>query len=634
MDVTKENFNEALKLMRSALDHCSFVAIDGEFTGLHSGSSPSVFDTPEERYQHLKENCSDFLLIQLGICIFKFERQKKGYGYVAYPFNFYVFPRPSLRATPDERFLCQSSSIDFLVSHGFDFNKVFYQGIGYLTAIDNMRVKEMVRQRHSQYDGNVSLLSDASPNFNSPSMVKKPVEIPDEHREFIEDICKRVGDFASGSDQELRLKPCTGYQRKLTYQTVQSRFPSGLHLDTHTSEDKKERFIVVRRVTEEDKKKLAQEKLQAELDEVDEASGMCRVIKLLSESGKVVVGHNMLLDVLHIMHQFTGPLPDDLSEFKSMVSCVFSRLLDTKVMASTQPFKEFFPMCGLTDLLSKCDEEPFRKPHIAIPPNFNDYTLNQKFHEAAYDAYVTGVCFATMANYLGTFLTPPKPRVSPSSNIIEPFLNKMFIHRIADIPYLNLDGPDLQPARDHIFHVQFPAEWKSVDLHDLFSPIGSIMISWIDDTSAMVGLMKKDRASQVLANIEKNPSYRVTSYAEYKKVQYMGGNFAPFPRFVEVPPVDESPPPDSPRGKKRSLPDDSPDNPDEFDPEVASFMESSAKKCKQMDPNAVPFVSRRSITPPSASTSSPSNKRRRESSGDNEAAAQEPSRLFEESSSW
>nr|XP_054763474.1 poly(A)-specific ribonuclease PARN-like [Lytechinus pictus] len=419
------DFNEALKLMSSALDHCSFVAIDGEFTGLHSGSSPGVFDTPAERYQHLKENCCDFLLIQLGVCIFKYEKQKKGYGYVAYPFNFYVFPRPSMRAAPDQRFLCQSSSIDFLVSHGFDFNKLFYKGIGYLTAVDNMRVKEMVQQRHAQYEGNASLLSDCSPNFNSPSTAKRPVDVPEEHKPFIDDVCKRVGEFTAGTDEELKLEPCTGYQRKLVYQTIKSRHPSGLHLDTHTTEDKKERFIVVRRVTEEEKKKLAQDKLQAELDDVDEASGICRVMKMIAESGKVVVGHNMMLDVIHMMHQFTGPLPDTLVEFKSMVGCVFSRLLDTKVMANTQPFKELFPITGLTDLMCKCDEEPFRRPHIVIPPtNFTDYTVNQKFHEAAYDAYITGVCFATMANYLGSFLTPPKPRVSPTSNLIEPFLNK------------------------------------------------------------------------------------------------------------------------------------------------------------------------------------------------------------------
>jgi hypothetical protein len=32
-------------------------------------------------------------------------------------------------------------------------------------------------------------------------------------------------------------------------------------------------------------------------------------------------------------------------------------------------------------------------------------TSNDKYHEAAYDAYITGLCFITMANYLGTSLS-------------------------------------------------------------------------------------------------------------------------------------------------------------------------------------------------------------------------------------
>jgi len=32
-------------------------------------------------------------------------------------------------------------------------------------------------------------------------------------------------------------------------------------------------------------------------------------------------------------------------------------------------------------------------------------TLTDKYHEAAYDAYVTGLCFISMANYLGNYFT-------------------------------------------------------------------------------------------------------------------------------------------------------------------------------------------------------------------------------------
>ena len=32
-------------------------------------------------------------------------------------------------------------------------------------------------------------------------------------------------------------------------------------------------------------------------------------------------------------------------------------------------------------------------------------TLSDKYHEAAYDAYITGLCFISMANYLGNYFT-------------------------------------------------------------------------------------------------------------------------------------------------------------------------------------------------------------------------------------
>lgn len=41
-------------------------------------------------------------------------------------YNFYLFPRGS--PGPDRMFMCQSSSLDFLASQGFDFNKLIKDG--------------------------------------------------------------------------------------------------------------------------------------------------------------------------------------------------------------------------------------------------------------------------------------------------------------------------------------------------------------------------------------------------------------------------------------------------------------------------------------------------------------------------
>nr|XP_020032426.1 poly(A)-specific ribonuclease PARN-like [Castor canadensis] len=87
--------------------------------------------------------------------------------------------------------------------------------------------------------------------------------------------------------------------------------------------------------------------------------------------------------------------------------------------------------------------------------------------------------------------------------------------RVMDIPYLNLEGPDLQPKRDHVLHVTFPKEWKTSDLYQLFSAFGNIQISWIDDTSAFVSL-SQPQLVQIAVNTSKYAeSYRIQTYAEY-----------------------------------------------------------------------------------------------------------------------
>ena len=53
-----------------------------------------------------------------------------------------------------------------------------------------------------------------------------------------------------------------------------------------------------------------------EINEVEEAAGFCKVISKIRDSKKIVVGHNMFLDVLYTLQQFVAPLPEDYDEFK------------------------------------------------------------------------------------------------------------------------------------------------------------------------------------------------------------------------------------------------------------------------------------------------------------------------------
>uniref|UniRef100_A0A8C0IHT7 Poly(A)-specific ribonuclease PARN n=1 Tax=Bubo bubo TaxID=30461 RepID=A0A8C0IHT7_BUBBB len=421
----------------------------------------------------------DFLLFQFGLCTFKYDHTEE--KYIMKSFNFYIFPKPFNRSSPDVKFVCQSSSIDFLANQGFDFNKVFRNGIPYLNQEEERQLREQYDEKRSQANGVGSL------SYISPNATKCPVTIPEDQKKFIEKVVEQIEDLLKNEENEsLELEPCTG---GLKYELL-----------------RKERYIAISKVNEEERKRREQQKQAKEQEELNDAVGFSRVVHAIANSGKLVIGHNMLLDVMHTIHQFYCPLPDDLSEFKEVTSCYcFSKLI-LFIINNT----------SLAELEKRLKEVPFSPPKVESAEGFPSYdTASEQLHEAGYDAYITGLCFISMANFLGSFLSPPKNHVSARSKLIEPFFNKLFLMRVMDIPYLNLEGPDLQPKRDHVLHVTFPKEWKTSDLYQLFSAFGNIQVSWIDDTSAFVSLSQPEQVQIAVNTSRYAESYRIQTYAEY-----------------------------------------------------------------------------------------------------------------------
>ena len=108
----------------------------------------------------------------------------------------------------------------------------------------------------------------------------------------------------------------------------------------------KDRFIRISKVDGDQEARLAKEKDEKELQDLKDAAGFSRVIEKISSSKKLVVGHNMLLDLGHTVNQFISPLPETLPEFKDLMSTHLPNICDTKLMASTSPSKEeiHFPL--------------------------------------------------------------------------------------------------------------------------------------------------------------------------------------------------------------------------------------------------------------------------------------------------
>ncbi|CAH2106692.1 unnamed protein product [Euphydryas editha] len=499
MEVTRKNFKETLPLISESIDKADFLVIDTEFTGLINGRDVSIFDTPQEYYTTLLNGSSDFLLIQYGLCAFYWDDLEKHYRNDAY--NFYLFPRG--RPGPEKMFLCQSSSLDFLAAQGFDFNKLIKEGISYMTEPIETKLRENLTERQNRMN-----------NEN------EAITIPEEHRNQIEDICKKVREFLNDdTEEEIEIDKCNAFVRRLLFQELGTRFKNEAFVETKVLENKDRVLRVTRLTSANDGKSRDTQKKEKEWEEFEEAVGFSKVARMISQSEKLVIGHNMLLDMLHTLNHFFQPLPSDYESFKEFAHCMFPRLLDTKYLSSLPPFKDKVNSSVLQHLLTTLSEPPFSLSKVECAAGRGYSRADAKAHEAGYDAYVTGLCFLAMQAHLARMRGDSSSRVpSPDSPLLKPFLNKLFLSRTAhqDSPYINLTGPEPTPSRDHVFHLTFPKDWQRNDINQLFSAFGQITVQFLDDTSALVALSRKDLAKTVTRAFANNSRISIVPYVKYK----------------------------------------------------------------------------------------------------------------------
>ncbi|CAF4900755.1 unnamed protein product [Pieris macdunnoughi] len=523
MEVTRNNFKEVLPLVSESIEEADFLVIDAEFTGLINGKDVSMFDSPEEYYLTLLNGSTEFLLIQFGLCAFTWDEKTKKYQNDAY--NFYLYPRG--RPGPDKMFLCQSSSLDFLASQGFDFNKLIREGISYMTEPTETRLRENLTERQKSYSND-----------------KGTITIPDECKAQIEDICKKVGVFVKeNKTNEMEVDRCNAFVRRLLFQELGSRFKNDVFLETKVLENKDRILKVTRMSSSDERKNKDDEKKEKEWEDLEEAVGFSKIARLISQSGKLVIGHNMLLDLLHTLNHFFQPLPVDYPSFKEFAHCMFPRILDTKYMSSLPPFKDKVNSSILQHLLATLSEPPFSLPDIGSVDGRGYCQTDDKQHEAGYDAYVTGLCFLSMHAHLARMRGEESRRVTADSALLRPFINKVFLAKTAyqDSPYINLAGVDPSPSREHVFHLTFPKDWQRNDINQLFSAYGQILVQFLDETSALVALTRRDLAKTVVRAFANNKKVVLEPFIKYKglhakalQLQAAEGREESTPLYVKV----------------------------------------------------------------------------------------------------
>eukprot|EP01022_Parablepharisma_sp_SALTPOND_P033796 TRINITY_DN89660_c0_g1_i1.p1 TRINITY_DN89660_c0_g1~~TRINITY_DN89660_c0_g1_i1.p1 ORF type:complete len:378 (+),score=46.83 TRINITY_DN89660_c0_g1_i1:352-1485(+) len=312
-----------------------------------------------------------FQVIQLGLCLFVAE--KPG-NFVAHPYNIYLFPEE--RPGTTNGVLLDLEGMSFHKQQGLDFNKWIYEGVSYLNEKQERLLFSKVSEGH-------------------PHSGKEVLNLTEEDTKKTELALNSIEMWVqNGARAEHVISDFNPYLRKFMYQKIEELYP-GLNVGCE-SKGKFDKNIVLKMLTEEEKRVINDAKMKESVKAIKRKSGARRIFKALIGMEKVpIIGHNPLFDLLFLYSAFQDELPGTLAEFKSKIHGLFPTIYDTMLIANDEKMKQLFPekqSLGLEAIYSFLNQETKMKDtKIIISESNSKYAKGSHYHEAGYDSYITGI---------------------------------------------------------------------------------------------------------------------------------------------------------------------------------------------------------------------------------------------------
>ncbi|XP_018058085.1 PREDICTED: poly(A)-specific ribonuclease PARN-like domain-containing protein 1 isoform X1 [Atta colombica] len=503
IEVTNQNFNKVYPHLEHTLKNASFIAVDGEFTGIESDDvRNSLFDSIHERYEKNKSHIQPYIIIQFGISTF--QRVHDENKYTAEAFNFFLLPRTI--PSKNRHFLWQIRSLEFLTMYGFDFNKLACNGISYLDQIDKTFLEQQIQENTL---------------FNN---VEQSLSYKEED-DFKNAIIKIFEWLKTASDEveSIKVESPSPTLQYFMHKELRKRFSN---IWTFSGNN----VITVIKVLPESRQILEQ-KEGSILENVllESYVGFSKVFNLLVTLRKPIIAHNAFLDFMFIHQQFYKPLPQKYIDFKNNIHQLFPTIYDTKFLS--YELKKILQIQdkwnnSLSGLMSHFTESHGKyimpgSPIIELTTNsneLNDTVSSKKFHIAGWDAYFAGYLFIRMTHVFATKQYEQGLNLKEFTHIelmnnIKSFANRVNIVR-GNTSYLRFDGPEPKSTRPKWLYVKMLTS-KPITLSQVaekMSKFGMVDVKQYTPKRMLVAVANHGSAQDILLHFKQNNELYVVPY--------------------------------------------------------------------------------------------------------------------------
>ena len=389
MEITIDNYFDKENEIISNIEKASFISFDLELTGI-ANNFRNFLDSPSDRYNKLKLSSEKFKIIQIGLVTWlKIEDNNKE-KYIAKPYNFFVFPNEDCG---NLQINCEISSMIFNREHGMDFNKWIRKGINYLNTKQYKKLAENI------LENNINLYDPDEPKkFKNVSLYR------DEEKEKYNDFQKKFSEFIF-NDNETIFKIEKLPRFFLTY--ILNNTQKEIRNKIYITQNKETNETIFKKIKEEEKQGLINSESLEKINKLNKSKGMKNIFDSITKNKKIIVGHNCSLDILFCISHFGDPLPNSFPDFKKMIINYFGGIYDTKFIYNCQNIENRMDS-SLQVVYEQLFEQYGKDVEILIPENegFKNYLNNDNsdkisYHQADYDAFVTGSAFVYLIHMIG-----------------------------------------------------------------------------------------------------------------------------------------------------------------------------------------------------------------------------------------